>query len=250
MSDLGYAAWENNRGTVLENIETLRRITTIQRRLRALRRAMDDQPRGWDVNRTDLCTFAAIAAVVHAPIPARLDVPDPALQGVDFQPLLVAYFAQIRESIAARGRALDGLLPTGRTHAHAATFFRCGRCQTVLSGPSAAVHDCWICKQPVADLDRILLEKYSWTLPWDHLNLTYDAEVSVVGEQLVRMAGRNPRTTTSQDMDSAAVRFKCGRLPCKKASWSVMTHVNAVRSFDSCVPKTPSDLRDGRSSII
>jgi hypothetical protein len=249
MSDLGYAAWENNRGTVLENMETLRRITTIQRRLRDLGHVIDGHPRRWDVNRTDICAFAAVAAVVHAPIPARLDVPDPALEGIDFQPLIGAYLAQIGESIAARRRALDRLLPAGRTHAHAATFFRCGRCPAVLSGRSAAAHHCSMRKQPVVDPDRILFEQYAYGLPWDHLNLKYDAELSAVGAQLVRLAGRDPRTTTAQAMDKAVVLFKCARMPCKKARWPVMTHVDAVRSFDSCVPKMPSNLHGGRPGI-
>jgi hypothetical protein len=249
MSDLAYIAWENNKGTVLENMETLRRITTIQRRLRDLRHVIDGHPRRWGVNRMDICAFAAVAAVIHAPIPARLDVPDPALEGVDFQPLIGAYLAQIDESIAARGRVLDGLLPAGRTHAHAATFFRCGRCPAVLSGRSAVAHDCSMRKQPVVDPDRILFDQYAYALHWDRLDLKYDAEISAVGAQLVRLTGGDPRTTTAQAMVDTTVLFKCTRLPCKKARWPMMSHVDAVRSFDSLVPKMPSNFHGGRPGI-
>jgi hypothetical protein len=198
----------------------------IQRRLRLLRDAYKAHPAtanaSWDRESNELAELylqADIVDVICAPLPLRLDEPDPHLADVDFRPGIDKYLADADMRAEVRRYVLSEMLPAGADLDSATAFFECTLCKKVLHAPAAQAHQCYRYHLPAGSSPplNLLLDDYGFRLPWYYKkSLVHAADAAEIGAQLVQMSGRDPSSTTLGDMEVGPVRYRCHHPPSKR----------------------------------
>jgi hypothetical protein len=209
--------WEAHKDEVLDDILTIRHAVPVQRRLERLLELYKAHPAHatssiFEAARDEMSQPAEIYAhystvrqVIHAPTPARLDAPDPALTGADevFGAALDDFFSFRSQDLflgrrlktiarmlppfnaadAPRAGPMTGLrkdMPelqkSALRHLHtaararlalAATMFRCSRCGISFSAADAVMHQCFTRNTDQRDARYYLWENTLYMLPWN-----------------------------------------------------------------------------------
>jgi hypothetical protein len=245
---------------VLANVQKLRDMTLKQRRLNALREAYEESSLcNWMTRPLDLEELYRHAAeLVNSPMPARLDVPDPALN-IDLKSTIITGFvAQAEERMQARERALSALLPAGVALLHPFTIFRCKNCRRTepMFASLAIRHSCFwpSVYKSVEESVRVLFDGYLGTVPWNfagttgtsteakfsHDSLECDQGAAGAANELLRISGYDTETITWKDFEDAPVRFRCQRVPCKKQSryWMTFSYAVSISGIHLCARLT------------
>jgi hypothetical protein len=247
--------WSSHRDTVLKQMGALRGVIVVQRRLEAILEAFDSLVavgafRGSTSSALDaLWTFRPIVAVLSAPFPDSLDVPDPALANVSFGPIFTDCFQPARHQHRSLARTVHLLrlllaspvgaglrnagdeplrLPSPSWLQLAICIFRCVLCKRILTGLDALAHRCdmWRCRK-MRNLTYLFFENVSHELPWNFGNsLVFDLAASQAAAHLVRLNGRDERTTTLAELGQVNYRYyQCNRAQCRRPHFYSFTHV-------------------------